>query len=175
MAIHIRARSRRRSRWPALAAALLTVLALAAPAYAAGGDPLGFEATDGNQIVDGVGPGFSDWQNIGALTGTLQHVSDATGAGDDIYGAGSENAPDSWTFQTGSASGKTDILNFWADSHQPIATAHFSPSAFLYLAFERGPDTTPSTADEFEVNQSAARWTNSAGASVPCRTDGDLL
>ena len=57
---------------------------------------------------------------------------------------------------------------FWRN---PVGDAG---NAFLRLAFKREhpPGNTYLT---FELNKAADSWTNGAGSTIPCRTDGDLL
>ena len=159
----------------ALTALIATLFVATSSAAAMSSDPLLFEGADGNQIVDALGA--TDWQTIGAAAGPVSHVSDGTGPSDDVFANNNfENSPEDWSIGPGTADSKADILNFWADSHPPMATASQSPSAFLYLAFERAPGNTNSNAAmEFEINQSTQTWTNPAGSVIPCRTNGDLL
>src|SRR5206468_2329269 len=71
---------------------------------------------------------------------------------------------------TGSACipGKSQILGMWS-SEEVLPT-----DSFLHMAFERAA-TTGNTFITFELNQSNKTWVNGARATIPCRSDGDVL
>lgn len=123
----------------------------------------GFEGGDGNQAC----AAGTDWACVPAGLAVDADV-DGTGASDVVFSGGKEDEPASWTFGTGSTGDKTDVRAVWS---VPAETA---TDAYLYLAFarERGEGNAFFS---FELNQVRKNWTNPQGASVPCRTDGDVL
>jgi Big-like domain-containing protein len=144
--------------------ALLAALALAAPAAANVG---GFEGADGNQECTlGL-----DWQCL--PTGwELKSADEASNGGDDVFAGGKEEEPAGWSFDVNgtATSSKTDITNLWS-------TAIYDETAkapYLFLAFHRVDGGTSNAFFTFELNQDTSTWTNTHGADVPCRTDGDV-
>lgn len=158
------------TRLATLAIALAAVCLWASPALAIPPDPNplpgdNFQGGDGDQ--NSPGGGVVDWQDA---TGTI--TQDDPNASDDIFFAGNkETVPDAWTFgkqSNGTNPPKDNVFVFWRN---PVGDAS---NAFLRLAFKREhpPGNTYLT---FELNKSAGSWTNSAGTTIPCRSDGDLL
>lgn len=148
------------------AATLALLLALAVPG-SAGAAIGGFDAADGDRACT---PGASgqDWDCLSPDAG-LVTSPDATGGGDDVFTEGSKaHEPVDWTLTTGSSSGKTDFASVLSAAHET------DEDTFLFLGFER-VGTTGSVNLAFELNQSAARWTNAKGTSLVCRRDGDVL
>jgi len=125
-----------------------------------------FEGGDGNQAAT---LPRTDWQNASPIN----HSPDPN-ASDNIFAggnAGKENAPGNWAFTTatgGSTPGKNNILDAWS------FTDPLSADVFLNLAFTRS-DATGTTFMAFELNQRSDMWVNSTGASIPCRTTGDII
>ena len=113
----------------------------------------GFEI-DGN-TVDAPAISGVDWDTPGLDVTT---VGDASGAGDDVFGAKSPQLkPANWTCVTGAAAADSDILQ-----------AQWHPSTdYLHLGVTRVAAKTELHVD-FEFNQSQA-------AACPQRTPGDLL
>ena len=144
---------------------LLAVLALALFTTPASALVNNFEGGDGDQACQLA----TDWSCLPASP-TLEFQPDAVGAADDVFDKGKEESPDDWTFKQGSTNGKTDIAGIWS-----TATS-VNGEAFLNLAFHRvGGGDTASAFFSFELNQSDTQWENSQQATVPCRTDGDVL
>jgi hypothetical protein len=139
------------------------LLALSAPAYATVG---GYEG-DGNEVCD---HGGYDWSCLPAGATLTSAVDPAPGStADDVFKDGDkEDTPDQWQFQPGGANGKTDILNLWS------TTRDGADGSYLLLGYHVASGSG-SAYFSFELNQTRARWTNSLGTSVPCRTDGDIL
>ena len=146
----------------ALSIALLAAtLALASPSSAAVN---GFAGGDGDQACAGA---EVDWACLGDID--YAHGPDASLSGDDVFkGGAKEVEPAGWTFESGSTNGKTDVRSVWS---APVETA---AGSFLNLAFWRRTGEGDAFFS-FELNQSKDLWTNTAGVSVPCRTDGDVL
>jgi hypothetical protein len=127
-----------------------------------------FQGGDGNQDN---APGLIDWQGLQA-DGRVGHTSDPQ-ANDNIFAGGSkELQPGNWGLTTqagGLTPGKDNILDAYrAFDHAP------GGDVFLYLAFTRFAGNGDSFVT-FELNQDARMWRNSAGATIPCRTTGDIL
>jgi hypothetical protein len=148
------------------AAALLSSAAAvfacsAIPASAA--DIGGFEGSDGNQIcAAGI-----DWSCLSA-DWHLTSKTDGSGSADDVFSSSAkEDKPGLWQLQTGGPNDKTDILNVWS------ATAEPADAAYLALGFRVGSGGS-SASFSFELNQTRTRWDNGM-ATIPCRTDGDVL
>ncbi len=154
----------RRKRGSAFALALASSLILAAPAQA---DINGFQGGDGNQAADCLNA--SDWQCLPAEATVM--VRDVTGAGDTTFVDGSkEDAPQTWALTAdGKTSGKADVRAVWNR-----VSSDQSRRTFLDVAFQRA-ENGGDTYLGLELNQSRATWTNARGASIPCRTDGDVL
>ncbi len=175
----------------ALLVALLAVgaFAFAAPAraHAAACTPAGppvpgaplpgscFEGYDGDQVdSDGNGAGNDrlDWQTV-ISSGLADTVS---GNKDTQFGpGGSEETPDSWTFDFGSlGSDKYDVVSAWSSVEQD------TNDLMLALAFVRASNNG-TTHLAFELNQLAPGYrmaTETHGGSVvkvPTRSPGDLL
>src|SRR4051812_41591938 len=93
-----------------------------------------FEGYDGDQVdSDGAGAGNPrlDWQSVLSLTGSAADF--VQGGNDSQFGAGgTEEVPDSWTFDFGSlGSDKYDIINGY------LAQEPNTADLFLALAFIR--------------------------------------
>jgi hypothetical protein len=134
-----------------------------------------FQGADGNQKTPLPGdpdyvalPARTDWQTY-ASSPRLSTLPDASGLQDTWFAHGKEQEPDKWTFQQDTVSpGKTDVLGAWSLS-DPV-----SSNVFLYLAFFR-PAAGGTTFYNFELNQLTSTWTNSQGALIPCRKNGDVI
>jgi hypothetical protein len=129
-----------------------------------------FQGGDGDQDND-TAHGWIDWQAL-QLDGKVGHKSDPN-ANDNVFvGGDKEDSPDGWglTTQTGgSTPAEGNILDFYRAVDKPGGG-----DVFLYLAFTR--DASSGTVFlTFELNQDARLWRNSTGASIPCRTTGDIL
>jgi hypothetical protein len=136
-----------------------------------------FEGSDGNQVdSDGTGDGNDrlDWQSI---LGVLHSHADNSAFGSDSqFGpGGSEENPDSWTFDFGSlGSDKYDILSGY------LAQEPGSGDVFVALGFIRSSNNG-TTHLAFELNQLAPGYRiaienhSNAVIKVPTRSAGDLL
>jgi uncharacterized repeat protein (TIGR01451 family) len=169
-----RVRSPRTWALPAVAA-VVTACVLGGPAFAAltpTSAPLAdstFQGADGNQLTV---PPLTDW---GALqsAGRVSHSADDNAHDTTFAGGTEEGEPAEWRLTTesgGVTPGKANILDAWTSVDQPAGTG----KTFLYLAFTRNA-ATGDTFLSFELNQDARLWTNPAGATIPCRTEGDIL
>jgi outer membrane protein OmpA-like peptidoglycan-associated protein len=106
------------------------------------------------------------WQNV---AGSPQLGTELGGT--TCFGAGNkELTPSGWTFVTGTACSpsKSDLLGMFSYNETTAS------DSFLHLAWDRAA-TAGDTFISFELNQSNATWTNTAGATIPCRTNNDLL
>ena len=112
-----------------------------------------------------------DWQGLQA-DGQVGHISDPQ-ANDNIFTKGSkELSPDNWVLGTsngGATPAAGNVLDVYRGFDHPPGGG-----AFLYLAFTREASDGPIVVT-FELNQDARTWKNSQGATIPCRTTGDLL
>jgi hypothetical protein len=142
--------------------ALLT-LALMLAAAIAQANVNGFEASDGNQTCETA----TDWA---CLSLPIARVDDASGTSDDIFTSGSkELQPDSWGITTGAPVNKGDIQALWS-----AVANNADDSSYLYLSFKR-LNGTGQGFFSFELSQVRSTWTNGAGTTIPCRTNGDVL
>jgi hypothetical protein len=145
-------------------ATLAAALLLSVSAFALVG---GFEGSDGDQDAD-CATSTKDWRCLDDAQ-TI-HLPDGSGAGDDVFSGGSkENEPDTWVYETGDSQDKTDVQAAWLAATRGPANTTYLNAAFR-IASGNGNKFVG-----IELNQSTARWTNSLGALVPCRTDGDVL
>jgi hypothetical protein len=146
---------------------LLVVGAVAAPsAHAAPLTGSSFDSGDGDQ-ADGA---YLDWQNAFS-TGRTTSSIDNNLTDDCFIGGTKEDSPDDWAFNTsvgGCTPGKSNILGAWVNPET------VSTTSFVHMAFHRS-DTTGNSFLTFELNQTQATWVNSAGTTIPCRTNGDVL
>ena len=162
----------------ALASALAWSVLLSPPASAAvlppSQTPLPdstFQGADGNQ--DDAAP-YIDWQALQAA-GRVGHNPDPNAEDTAFTGGSKEDLPGLWDLTTeaeGVNPGKANILDAWS------AVDSGGAQAFLYLGFTRqSPQLTraASTFLTFELNHDSRLWTNSRGATIPCRRTGDLL
>lgn len=144
--------------------ALVLAMLLAPGAQAAVG---GFEGGDGDQL--GACSTKADWQCL--APSEYASAIDGTGSDDDGFFSSKSNDPDGWRIGSGASfSSKTDIQAAWSRSY----TSDDKLVNYLDLGFKRrtaGGDTFLG----FELNQSAATYTNSAGETTPCRTTNDVL
>jgi hypothetical protein len=138
-----------------------------------------FEGSDGDQVdSDGTGAGNDrlDWQSV-----ISQSAEDVTiGNSDSQFGAGgSEETPDSWTFDFGSlGSDKYDIVSGFSavepatdDVMLALAFIRASNNGTTHLAFELNQELPGyRTASETHSPENPAREID-----VPTRTAGDLL
>ena len=124
-----------------------------------------FEGDDGDQPCASAldwGCLPTDWR--------VTTVNDAIGGSDDVFAKGKEESPTDWTFTTGSTNGKTDIVQVRS------APVVLDGVPYLHLSFDRvGGGDTANAFFSFELNQADTTWVNPQGASVPCRTNGDVL
>jgi hypothetical protein len=150
----------------ALTTLALAVLACGVPAAQA--DVGGFQGGDGDQISANCAA-VLDWQCLSRsqLTSTL----DPAGEGDLAFvGSNKENEPDSWSMGTGNLQAKSEVKATWSYS---FADAGLTTN-YLALGFKRASGTGDAYFG-FELNQSNAKYVNSAGTSVVCRTNGDVI
>jgi protocatechuate 3,4-dioxygenase beta subunit len=153
-----------------LAAALLAAtLALALAPLRASAAPLpgsSYDSGDGNQD-----DGFNlDWQNA-FTTARAVESADPNGTDTCFVGGTKENTPNQWAFNSspgGCTPGKSNVRAAWANAESAGTTS------FSHFAFWRN-DVTGNSFLTFELNQTASTWTNAAGTTIPCRTNGDLL
>jgi hypothetical protein len=161
-----------------VASALAWSVLLSPPASAAvlppSTEPLpgsNFQGADGNQ--DDADPNI-DWQALQPV-GRVTHNPDPNAQDTAFTGGSREDAPGEWDLTTeagGVNPGKANILDAWS------AVDPGGAQAFLYLGFTRqSPQLTrvASTFLTFELNHDSRLWTNSRGATIPCRRTGDLL
>ena len=148
-----------------LAAALAVVLLALAPAALAA--PLtgsAFDTGDGDQLNGA----HLDWQ--GAQSAGL--VRESPDANDDCFVGGvKELTPNQWAFNRsagGCTPGKSNLRVAFANPESLASTT------FGHFAFFRN-DTTGNSFLTFELNRDASSWTNATGATIPCRSNGDLL
>jgi hypothetical protein len=129
-----------------------------------------FQGGDGNQD-DAAALGLIDWQGL-AADGRVGHTSDPQ-ANDNVFKGGSkELEPGGWGLTTeagGLTPGKDNVLDIYRAVDHPSGG-----DVFLYLAFTRFAGNGDAFVT-FELNQDTRLWTNSHGASIPCRTTGDIL
>ncbi|HEX8119737.1 MAG TPA: SdrD B-like domain-containing protein [Solirubrobacteraceae bacterium] len=153
-----------RHAFPSFVAALAAALLLAGPATAAPLTGSAFDSGDGNQ-EDAIG---LDWQGAVAAS----RVKESPDANDDCFVGGvKELTPNQWAFNRsagGCTPGKSNLRVAFANPESAAATT------FGHFAFFRN-DTTGNTFLTFELNQTAATWTNATGTTIPCRSNGDLL
>ena len=151
--------------WMRALVILSATISLAAPA-AAQAAINGFEGGDGNQDAD-CSAASTDWR---CLTEDQVLVgADASGPTDDAFDGGSkETEPGAWSFKSASVHDKADIVGTWS------TVGGADQRSFLEFAFHR-TDDTGTTYLGIELNQSRQTWTNDAGATIPCREDGDVL
>ena len=147
-------------------AAIFSSFTLAAVPAGAAADVNGFQGADGDQAA-ACGAAV-DWQCLGASE--YLTAADAGGAADNSFGGASkEGDPAGWTLQTGSVSSKSDIRASWMN-----VVPGTDRRTFLNIAFARA-GAVGDTYLGIELNQSPVDWVNPKGASIPCRTDGDVL
>ena len=164
----------------ALGVALLATLLLAGSASATPLLGSNFDSQDGDQLPTALAPVVKDWQTVAPADLLTVNVDplrvDTTVIPNKKYdgcfiGGVKEDSPDDWEFnetEDGCTPGKSDLLGMW--SHAELTTAN----SFLHAAFIR---MAPSgnTFITFELNRVGTSWTNGAGTSIPCRSNGDLL
>ena len=172
--------TRRRLCLAALGVALLATLLLATSASATPLLGSNFDSQDGDQLPTALAPVVKDWQSVAPADLLTVNVDplrvDTTVIPNKRYdgcfiGGVKEDSPNDWAFnetEDGCTPGKSDLLGMW--SHAELTPAN----SFLHAAFiRRAP--SGNTFITFELNRVGASWTNGAGASIPCRSDGDLL
>jgi serine-aspartate repeat-containing protein C/D/E len=156
----------------ALAALATALIALAlgpvgtGTAWAAPLSGSSYDSGDGNED----NAAALDWQSAQA-SGRVTTTADYNAADDCFIGGNKEDTPDDWEFDSsagGCTPGKSNILGAWVNPESVTSTS------FVHMAFKRD-DTTGNTFLTFELNQSAVTWVNSAGTTIPCRSNGDLL
>lgn len=109
----------------------------------------------------------TDWAAPGTVA--IRTLPDPQVSDDSFGGGNKETEPGSWFYVAqpgGVTPGKDNVYAAWAGAE----------GRFLYLSFYRAAPTG-NTFLTFELNKAPAdvRWTNSVGASVPCRQTGDVL
>jgi hypothetical protein len=138
-----------------------------APAAASVG---GFEGGDGNQSCGDEFVPATDWACFTAVTeNPILAVTDGSGANDDTV-SGKDDTPGHWSITAGAVQSKSDITNVWRSSTE-ASPGH----SFLNLALKRVGGAPSNGNFVFELNQKRSTFVNSAGTTVPCRTDGDVL
>ena len=155
----------------AFTGALIAALLLASGASAAPLLGSNFDSNDGDQVPAGVAPlVVRDWQDVASAPRLTTNL-DNQALDDCFIGGVKEDTPDAWNFNT-SAGGcdpsKSDLVGMWSQSELTPA------ASILHASFVRAAGNG-NTFITFELNQTGVRWTNAVGASIPCRTDGDLL
>ncbi|MEA2196391.1 MAG: large repetitive protein, partial [Solirubrobacteraceae bacterium] len=106
------------------------------------------------------------WQNVASSPRLGTELGGTT-----CFGGGEkELTPSAWTFITGTACSpaKSDLLGMFSYAETTAS------NSFLHLAWDRAAISGDAFIT-FELNQSNATWTNTAGAIIPCRTNNDLL
>ncbi|MEA2218861.1 MAG: hypothetical protein QOJ35_1487 [Solirubrobacteraceae bacterium] len=158
----------RRIAVPAMLAALLTALAFAGSASATPLVGSIYDSQDGDQLT---GPGaIKDWQDV-ASAARLTTNLDNQAIDDCFIGGNKEDTPSAWNFNVSSGGctpGKSDLLGMWSQAELT------STASILHAAFVRNAPTG-NTFITFELNKVGTTWTNSVGATIPCRSTGDLL
>jgi hypothetical protein len=159
-------RRRIRVRMSALTTVALALVACVAPAaYASVG---GFEGGDGDQVSANCAA-MLDWQCLSQSQ--LATSLDPSGESDLVFvGSNKEDEPDSWSLGTGNVQNKSEVKGTWSYS---FADAGLTTN-YLALGFKRASGTGDAYFG-FELNQSNAKYVNSAGTSVVCRTNGDVI
>src|SRR6266566_2498171 len=150
----------------ALITLALAVLACGSPAaYASVG---AFEGGDGDQVSANCAA-MLDWQCLSQSQ--LATSLDPSGESDLVFvGSNKEDNPDAWRLGTGNVQNKSEVKGTWSYS---FADAGLTTN-YLALGFTRASGTGDAYFG-FELNQSNAKYVNSAGASVVCRTNGDVI
>jgi hypothetical protein len=162
-----------------LASALAWSVLLSPPASAAVLPPTqsplpgsNFQGADGNQ--DNATARLIDWQALQA-EGRVTHNPDPNAEDTAFTGGSKEDEPGLWDLTTeagGVNPDKANIRDVWS------AVDSGGAQVFLYLGFTRqSPQITrvATTFLTFELNHDSRLWTNSRGATIPCRRTGDLL
>jgi hypothetical protein len=155
-----------RSRGIALAAAL-AALAFAAPAAQA--NVGGFAGGDGTQTAGGCSS-VLDWSCLSPSQ--MSTTIDPAAPNDNIFvGSNKENDIDNWTLGLGTVSPqKADVQGVWSYSFTDPSRSH----NYLALAFKRLAGMGDSYV-ALELNQKNTKYVNTAGSSITCRTDGDVV
>jgi hypothetical protein len=159
---------------PVLAALVIAVLATAAAPAAAETlsptptplDGSNFQGGDGDQ--EPAAP-YTDWAPFQTAGRVTRAPDDNTQ--DTVFTGGGELTPNTWTLGTeggGVTPAQSNILDVYASVDAVGA------DTFLYLAFTRAKGTGTSF-QTFELNRANRLWRNAAGATIPCRMDGDVL
>src|SRR5947209_18225941 len=146
--------------------AALFLLALGATAAQA--NVGGFAGGDGTETAGDCST-VLDWSCLAPS----QYVAtlDPSGSDDVTFLSGHEDNIDQWSFTSGSsATSKADVQGVW--SYSSTNAAH--DTNYLDMAFNRGAGTGDSYI-AFELNQNGAKYTNSVGSSIACRTNGDVI
>ena len=163
-----------------LVLALLATLLLAPGASATPLLGSNFDSQDGDQLPTAFAPVVKDWQTVAPAQLLTVNVDplrvDTTVTPNKKYdgcfiGGVKEDSPNDWKFnetEDGCTPGKSDLLGMW--SHAELTTAN----SFLHAAFIRKAPSG-NTFITFELNRIGSSWTNGVGASIPCRSNGDLL
>lgn len=149
-----------------LAAITAGMLAWAVPAAQA--NVGSFEGGDGDQTATSCATAL-DWQCL--LPSQYVAAVDASAPTDDVFASGNkDNQPDSWLIGPGTVgTPKADLKAAWSYSSFDPTTG----TNYLDLAFNRASGGGDSYV-AFELNQSSAKYTNSAGTAIVCRTNGDV-
>ena len=149
---------------------LTTTVAFAAAVGTSG--VIGKFEIDGNQAFDHLAGATWDWENQPTRV-TIYDPPDPNASGADTHfgGGGKEEDTNTWSLssQGGPLPNKDDLTRAYVASD-------ISGDSYLWLGFERVNSSGNGNAHvNFELNQSGATRTNSNGAVVPIRTNGDLL
>ena len=157
-------------RWFALIVVIALTTFVAAPMVLANLAGSGFNAADGNLVVN---LEAKDWANVGPQVG----IDLPSGASDNSFGQGTKEDTAVPTIVDGSIPPqKSDLTRFY------VANEKVSGDDFLYLAWERVQEPNGTTNMDFEFNQkqctpglTPADPDCSANGLTPIRTPGDVL
>jgi hypothetical protein len=158
-------------RWFALIVVIALTMFVALPMALANLAGSGFDAGDGNLVVDDEA---TDWATAPDLQVGLDKP---TGATDDSFGQGSKEDTAVPTIVDGSIPpNKSDLIRFY------VANEKVGSTDFLYLAWERVQEPNGTTNMDFEFNQrqctpglTPADPDCSANGVTPIRSEGDVL
>lgn len=170
-----RASTSRRTRRRLLVIATALLLALVGLVVSAQANVGGFEGADGDQAAANCATAL-DWQCLTLPPPNPQYefvsALDPQGSDDLAFiGSNKEQDIDSWDIGPGSVPpAKADVQGAW--SYSSTDASH--TTNYLDLAFNRASGSGDSYL-AFELNQSSAKYVNSAGSSVTCRTNGDVV
>jgi hypothetical protein len=164
---------RAKERWITLGFAVFAASLLMASAVMANLTGSGFDAGDGNLLVNDEA---KDWANVGIDCTSTPKVGCAidkdTGTSDDSFGQGTkEDTPVPSVVDGSIPNNKSDLLRFYV-ANEKASGGPADGDEFLYLAWERVQEPTGTTNMDFEFNQSS---TLSSNGVTPVRTAYDVL